>query len=85
MSVFQEAGLHLLSRTRVTTLGQVLVPWTEKGPQPQGFMLRQAFLLPAEMVLPSLVLRGTLFSLNQMCPLLQFQDAMVAFPAHAEG
>ena len=36
----------------------MLVPWTEKGPPAQGLMLGQAFLLPAEMGLPSLVLRG---------------------------
>ena len=37
--------------------------WTEKGPPAQSLRLRQAFLLPAEMGLPSLVLRGDLLPL----------------------
>lgn len=40
---------------------QMLMPWTEKGPAAQGLKLRQAFLLCAEMGLPSPDLRGALF------------------------
>lgn len=43
-------------------MSQMLVPWTEKGPLAWGLMLRQDFLLPAKMGLPSLVLRGDLLS-----------------------
>lgn len=46
-------------------MSQMLVPWTEKGPPAQGIRLRQTSLLPAEMALPSLVLRGDLLPLLQ--------------------
>ena len=47
---------------------QMLAPWTEKGPPVQGLLLREAFLLRAEMAFASPVLRGALFPFLQRGP-----------------
>jgi len=64
---FRNQGSSPSPRPGVTRLDPTAGPWTEKGPPSPGLMLRWAFLLHAEMGLPSSIQRGSFSLYLQKC------------------